>query len=118
MDATPLPGRPVRGSRTGRPLFALLDLMTRRWAMRIVWELQDGPSTFLDLKRTCDNMSSSTLTLRLRELVEARVVERSADGRYQLTTLGLALPTAFDPLIDWAARWAGTTGGGSSSTSR
>ena len=33
----------VRGSRTGRPVMALLDLLGRRWTLRIVWELRDGP---------------------------------------------------------------------------
>ena len=33
----------VRGSRTGRPIMALLDLLGRRWTLRIIWELRDGP---------------------------------------------------------------------------
>ena len=30
----------VRGSRTGRPIMALLDLLGRRWTLRILWELR------------------------------------------------------------------------------
>ena len=37
------PGRPVRGSRTGRPVMALLDLLGRRWTLRVLSELRDGP---------------------------------------------------------------------------
>jgi DNA-binding HxlR family transcriptional regulator len=33
--------RRVRGSRTGRPVMALLDLLGRRWTLRIVWELRE-----------------------------------------------------------------------------
>ena len=33
--ATPKPGTRVRGSRTGKPIMALLDLLGRRWALRI-----------------------------------------------------------------------------------
>jgi len=29
----------VRGSRSGRPIMALLDLLGRRWTLRIIWEL-------------------------------------------------------------------------------
>ena len=29
MKSAPRPGRPVRGSRTGRPIMALLDLLGR-----------------------------------------------------------------------------------------
>ena len=39
----PRPGVPVRGSATGRPLMAAMDLLGRRWALRILWELRDGP---------------------------------------------------------------------------
>lgn len=113
MDQTPLPGHPVRGSRSGRPLFALLDLMTRRWAMRVVWELREGPRSFIELQRACDDMSSSTLTVRLRELSEALLVERSDDGHYLLTQLGSSLPGAFDPLVNWAEQWARVTASGS-----
>ena len=31
MSRTPKPGRPVRGSRSGVPVMALLDLLGRRW---------------------------------------------------------------------------------------
>lgn len=29
----------MRGSRSGRPIMALLDLLGRRWTLRIIWEL-------------------------------------------------------------------------------
>ena len=41
-----LPGRPVRGSTSGRPLMAALDLFGRRWMLRVMWELRDGPAGF------------------------------------------------------------------------
>jgi len=40
MTRTPKPGTRVRGSRTGRPIMALIDLLGRRWALRVVWELR------------------------------------------------------------------------------
>ena len=39
----PRPGRPVRGSRSGRPVMALIDLIGRRWVLRIIWELRGCP---------------------------------------------------------------------------
>ena len=38
---TPKPGRRVRGSATGRPIMALLDLLGRRMTLRILWELRE-----------------------------------------------------------------------------
>jgi DNA-binding HxlR family transcriptional regulator len=77
--------------------------------MRIVWELQDQALTFLELQRKCDGMSSSTLTLRLRELTEAKLIDHQDDGCYKLTLLGAALPAAFAPLVLWAENWADAT---------
>src|SRR5207237_3071394 len=59
--AVPKPGRPVRGSRTGRPIMALLDLLGRRWALRILWEARHGPLSFRALRERCDGMSPSVL---------------------------------------------------------
>jgi len=39
----------VRGSTTGRPIMVLLDLLGRRWTLRIVWELRDAPRRFREL---------------------------------------------------------------------
>ncbi len=47
---------------------ALLDLLGRRWALRVVWELRDGPLVFRALQERCAGMSSSVLNQRLREL--------------------------------------------------
>ena len=37
--------RGVRGSRSGRPIMALLDLLGRRWSLRILWELREQALT-------------------------------------------------------------------------
>jgi DNA-binding HxlR family transcriptional regulator len=103
---TPLPGRPVRGSRTGRPIMALLDLLGRRWALRVLWELRDEPSpTFRELQERCGAVSSSVLADRLRELDEAAIVTRNDRG-YILTAAGADLLGRLLPLDDWASRWA------------
>ncbi|HWD11278.1 MAG TPA: helix-turn-helix domain-containing protein, partial [Solirubrobacteraceae bacterium] len=80
----PRPHAPVRGSQTGRPIMALLDLLGRRWALRIVWELREEPLTFRELQTRCEGMSSSVLNQRLAELAEAGVSE-NARGGYRLT---------------------------------
>ncbi|TDC98416.1 helix-turn-helix domain-containing protein [Actinomadura sp. 7K507] len=103
---TPLPGRPVRGSESGRPVMALLDLLGHRWTLRIIWELrgEDAP-TFRELQRRCGQVSSSVLADRLRELNEASIVERT-DAGYALTAMGRELLEQLRPLDAWARRWA------------
>ena len=105
---TPRPGKPVRGSRTGRPIMAALDLLGRRWALRVLWELRDGnPLSFRELRDRCDKMSTSVLNQRLAELREAGLVE-SGKGGYRLTKQGQQLEEALAPLDVWAKRWART----------
>lgn len=104
------PGEPVRGSATGRPIMALLDLLGRRWALRILWELRTGESlTFRELQARCAEVSSSVLNDRLRELREAGIVTAEAGRGYALTSEGLRLLADLEPLDGWAKRWARRT---------
>jgi len=96
----------VRGSATGRPLMALLDLLGRRWTLRIVWELRTPAETFRELQRRCDDMSSSVLAERLADFRAARIAELDPGGGYRLTSEGQALLRALAPLDDWAEGWA------------
>jgi DNA-binding HxlR family transcriptional regulator len=107
----PLPGRPARGSSTGRPIMALLDLLGRRWTLRVIWELRDEPLPFRALQERCEGMSSSVLNQRLRELRTAGIVEQAAGG-YALSDEGRRLLEAYRPLSEWADRWAERTGRG------
>lgn len=97
--------KPVRGSKTGRPIMALLDLLGRRWVLRVIWELRDGPLVFRELQARCDGMSPSVLNGRLAELREALIVEAGESG-YQLTARGEKLLELFDPFGDWVDSWA------------
>ena len=84
---------------------ALLDLLGRRWALRVLWELREGPPpTFRELQQRCDGVSSSVLTERLRELGEAALVEHDGDG-YALTAQGRVLLGHLAPLDAWATGW-------------
>ena len=85
---------------------ALLDLLGRRWALRILWELREEPvPSFRDLQARCGGMSSSVLTARLAELREAGVVGVPASGGYELTPRGRELIAALAPLNRWADAW-------------
>lgn len=103
---TPTPGTPVRGSTSGRPLMAALDLLGRRWSLRVLWELRTGPHGARALLARCRPMSSSVLYERLRELTAAGLVEQDDQGAYILTALGTSLGTAIEPLDGWARQWA------------
>jgi len=98
--------RSVRGSKTGRPIMALLDLLGRRWTLRILWELRDGPLTSRALRTACDEASPTVLQARLSDLREADFVELLAAGGYGLTGLGKELEQNFLPLHRFAEQWS------------
>ena len=103
--AIPLPGSQVRGSKTGKPIMALLDLLGRTWALGIVWNLQQGPATFRELQNRCEQISPTLLNNRLKELKALRLIDMQDSG-YELTQQGLELITIILPLGDWSKNWA------------
>lgn len=97
-------GRPARGTRTGRPIMVALDLLGRRGALRILWELRHGnPMTFRVLQAAAET-NPSLLNTRLAELRAANVVDHEGDG-YVLTPIGKDLLVALRPFADWAGKW-------------
>jgi DNA-binding HxlR family transcriptional regulator len=106
----PLPGKPVRGSRSGRPIMALLDLLGRRAALRILWELSrtGEPLTFRALQAVA-NTNPSVLNTRVKELRAAGLVAREPRG-YALSEEGERLLEVLLPLHAWAEGWAARQG--------
>jgi len=105
--ATPKPGNPVRGSSSGRPIMAILDLLGRRWTLRILWEMRAGePMTFREIQSACDNLSPTSLNKRLGELREAQIVVLTEGDGYQLTEIGLDLLETLTPLQAWSQAWS------------
>jgi DNA-binding HxlR family transcriptional regulator len=105
--ASPKPGTKLRSSHNGRPIMALLDLLGRRWCLRILWELhQNGQSSFRVLQRLCGDISPTILNTRLTELRESGIIElRPGDG-YIITDQGISLGRIINQLNAWSKSWA------------
>ncbi|MEM1230319.1 MAG: helix-turn-helix domain-containing protein [Pseudomonadota bacterium] len=95
----------TRGSTTGRPIMVLLDVLGRRWTLRVLWELREAPLTFRELQARCDQVSPTSLNKRLKELRELQLVRHDERG-YALTRWGESLGTQLLDLDRWAGRWA------------
>ena len=102
----PVPHRPVPGFQTSYPIVAALDLLGRRWILRILWELRSGPMGFRAMQALCDQMSPSLLSQRLTVLQTTGLIHHSEEGAYHLTDVGKALLQALAPLQTWAEQWA------------
>jgi DNA-binding HxlR family transcriptional regulator len=100
----------VRGSKTGRPIMVLLDLLGRRWSLRILWELREGALTSRALRAACGDASPTVMQQRLTELREAGFIELRQEGGYALTGLGKELLQTFLPLHQFADRWQAKKG--------
>ena len=96
-----------RGKRPvgDRPIMVVLDLLGRRWALRVLWELRGDALSFRALRERCDEISPSVLNARVAELRDANLVEATEDG-YALSAEGRALGELLVPLDGWARRWA------------
>jgi len=88
---------------------AAFDLLGRRWALRVLWELRSGSHTFRSLRTACEEISPAVLNTRLREFRDALVIERVDEG-YALTNLGRQLIEALAPLDAWSRRWSRSLG--------
>ena len=101
----PRPGQPVRGSKSGKPIMALFDLLGRSWALGVIWQLSSGPGTFRELQARCEGVSPTVLNKRLKELSASGLVMRG-EGGYQLTGTGAELFDMLEPFGAWSTRWA------------
>lgn len=87
-----------------------LDRLGRRWALRILWELREGPLTFRALRTACDEASPSVINDRLSELRELGIVDQTSAG-YVLTRHGQTLGEALLELDERARAWSKRTRG-------
>jgi DNA-binding HxlR family transcriptional regulator len=87
-------------------MLALLELLGRRWALRVLWELRLEPASFQALQARCDSMSTSVLSQRLSELKAAQLIEKHPGGSYGLTDHGSRLLARLDGMDEWTQEWA------------
>lgn len=107
---TPRPGIASKSSQTGRPIMAVLDLLGKKWALRVLWELyHEAPCTFRTLQKLCGDISPTVLNSRLRELRESGIIENRENEGYVITDEGKALGAIILQLNDWSKRWAERT---------
>ena len=84
----------------------LLDLLGRRWTLRILWELRAAHLTFRALQAACDKVSPTVLNARLHDLRAAALVAVDEKLGYGLTPLGVDLVQRFVPLVAFSEKWA------------
>jgi len=99
------------------PVCATADLVCAKWTILVIRDLAEGCSRFCELERSLQGISPRTLSLRLRALEEARIVERRTYPEvpprveYELTEKGRALLPLIDDMRQYGREWLGACGG-------
>jgi DNA-binding HxlR family transcriptional regulator len=92
------------------PVARALEVIGEKWSLLIVRDLMRGPKRFSDLRRYLGDITPKWLSLRLRELEEAGIVEREEVGRrevwYRLTEKGRSLRPVIEELAFWGIEHA------------
>jgi len=86
-----------------RRVESALDLLGKRWVLRLIWELRRSTLAFSELRERT-GISPSVLSARLGELLDAGVLERDAGRRYRLSGRGRELARILYDLNRWAER--------------
>ena len=91
------------------PLDGVMDLLSRQYAMQVICVVGAiGPARYGEIEETFGEVSSSTLSTRLNDLVEAGFLSREQYNEipprveYELTETGDELRGRLDPLLEWA----------------
>jgi DNA-binding HxlR family transcriptional regulator len=84
-----------------RPIHEILELLGRRWALRLVWELRRDALGFSALREALD-VSPSVLSTRLADLTKAGIVKQDPSRRYLLTPSGRELARLLYEMNRWA----------------
>jgi DNA-binding HxlR family transcriptional regulator len=80
----------------------LLNVLARRWALRVIWELRAAALNFRALQAACGHISPSVLQARLHELQQLGVIEKIPRLGYRLSGGGEGLYQCLQGLGDWA----------------
>ena len=91
-------------SKKARPIMRLLDILGKRWSLRILWELRTGRMTFRELRTHCDDVSPTSLNQRLKELRELNLIDHNEEG-FGYTKWGRELGEQLLTLNDWSVEW-------------
>jgi DNA-binding HxlR family transcriptional regulator len=97
-----------------REFQSAVELIGKRWSAAILLALARGGERFAELHHAVDGISSRLLAVRLKELEDNHLVDRTVvptmpvQVRYTLTDGGRELLRSLIPLIRWQRQWGET----------
>ncbi|MGM9536643.1 MAG: winged helix-turn-helix transcriptional regulator [Intestinibacter sp.] len=93
------------------PVEITLKLISNKWKVLILRDLQTGTKRFNQLKKSISGISQKVLTNQLREMEECGLVNRTVYAEvpprveYTLTELGESLRPVLDSMNSWGLNY-------------
>jgi DNA-binding HxlR family transcriptional regulator len=93
------------------PVCRTADVISGKWTLLVIRDLAGDSRRFCELERSLEGISPRTLSLRLRTLEEAGIVERQTFPEvpprvtYALTEKGEALVPLIEDMRTYGTRW-------------
>ncbi len=95
------------------PVCATAEIICGKWTILVIRDLSASSQRFCELERSLEGISPRTLSLRLRALEEAEIVERRTYPEvpprveYALTDKGRALVPLIEDMRSYGRDWLG-----------
>lgn len=96
------------------PLAKTISILSGKWAILILWQLNGGKKRFSELLKEIEGISPRTLSKRLKELQKSDIIKKKQFNEipprveYSLTKSGKELMHCFKSLDNWAEKWGKT----------
>lgn len=84
------------------PITRVAELLSDTWTILILRSLTEGPKRFCEIEDWLDGISTRTLTLKLKKLIEAGLIEKKIDSYYQVTKKGSGLKIIENAMIKYS----------------
>jgi len=87
------------------PIAQVAELLSDTWTMLIMRALTEGPKRFCELEAWLENISTRTLTLKLKKLTEKGLIEKTTTGAYRVTQKGSGLKIIERAMVKYSERF-------------
>ncbi|PID48037.1 MAG: transcriptional regulator [Proteobacteria bacterium] len=93
------------------PVSTTLDIFNDKWKLFIIWHLIDKKKRFKELNEDLCDITQKTLTIKLRELEERKIINRKVYAQippkveYSLTPIGQKLKPVLEEMYKWGMEY-------------
>jgi len=73
------------------PIMKVAQLLSDSWTILILYQLNHGAKRYCDLERALEGISTRTLTLKLKKLMDDGTITKNENSQYVTTKRGQGL---------------------------